>query len=681
MEFKEFKEEFQENFKKITKDVDHLFVFDVDKDDLWDLYLDSFPPGTNEILRERREFDCSACRHFIKQYGNIATIKDGLVRSIWSFQTDDPKYNAVLEELAFYVMNFPIKGVYVGKEQKIGVDKNYEADGNNVREWHHFYLELPDKFVYKGRETVDTVKGEYRAAKDVFKRSLDELSLDSVETVLELIGQNSLYKGEEWKKPLGIFRRHQKAYNKIDGERERDDYAWENSLKIGPAISKIRNHSIGTLLIDITDGMDLDKAVKRYEKIVAPTNYKRPKPIFSKRMIEKAKETVTELGYKDSLPRRFATLDDITVNNIIFSNRDSAKRISDDVFEELEQEVAVNPKHFSKVEEIPIKEFIENVIPTADEIEVYLENKHAKNMVSLIAPIDKEAPSMFKWGNPFSWGYSGNITDSTMKENVKMAGGNVEGILRFSIQWNEDGKDNNDLDAHCIEPGGNRIFFNNMNNPKTGGVLDIDITQPNRQRPGKPAVENITWPYKERMEEGVYKFLVHQYAHRGGRNGFRAEIEFNGQIYEFNYPKELRQGEKVPVAEVTLKDGVFTIEEKIPSQLAVRDIWNVKTNQFIPVSVVMYSPNYWDEQEGIGHKHVFFMLKDCINDEMPNGFYNEFLKQELVKHKHVFEALGSKMKVEDVDDQLSGVGFSTTKRGEVLVKITGQSERILKVKF
>lgn len=680
MEFKKFKGQLQEHFAKMVKNVDYLFEVNLDKDELWNLYLDSFPEGTNEVYRERREYDCSCCKQFIKAIGNVVTIKDGKVTSIWDIKTNSNVFKPVTEALSNFVKSKKVTDIFFAESKKIGTDFNYEHIDDITNKYEHFYLEIDSKFVKNSFKSLGNIKGEYRDIKNVFKRSLDEITIDSVNTVLELISQKSLYKGEEWKRQLQEFLKYKRQYDKLTTDEEKDLFAWENSVKAGVVIGKIRNYSIGTLLVDISEGMELDEAVKKYEIIVAPSNYKRPKPIYTKKMLEDAKKTVEELGYMKSLPRRFANIDDITVNNTLFINRNIASKLMPtNVFEELSNEISVSPKKFSKVEEVNIETFIKDILPSITEIEVLLENKHEKNLVSLIAPINKEAKTMFKWDNNFSWAYNGNMTDSDIRENVKNAGGKVDGVLRFSIQWNDDEYDNNDLDAHCIEPKGNHISFRKMKNYNTTGELDIDITHP---KEGVPAVENITWSDIDRMEEGTYKFFVNNYARRIGTSGFKAEIECGGEIYQFEYTKALKQDENVYVAEVEFsRANGFKVKSLLPSTVSNKEIWGLKTNQFIPVSLMTYSPNYWNEQEGIGHKHYLFILEGCLNQDNPNGFFNEYLKNELTQHRKVFEALGSKMKCEFTENQLSGLGFSSTRRNELIVKVKGSYERVLKIKF
>lgn len=677
MTFVEMRTKMLEHFAEMTKDSTELFEVSLDKDKLWDLYLESFPPEKNKIFRERREHDCSCCRHFIKTMGNVVAIKDSKVISLWDFDIEgDDTYEPSIKAMREYVHECAIRDAFYTKERRIGTEYNRELIDSQLCTWEHFYADIPERFVLDYYTSKAEEQGQFRDTRNVFKRSLDEITEEAVNIVLELIAQGSLYRGEEHKGVLEKFASYQVRYNQLTNE-QKEIFAWEYASEAGMAIGRIKNHSIGTLLTDISEGVDLDRAVKSYEAIVAPANYKRPKAIFTKRMLEDAKKTISDLGYMDSLKRRYATLDDITVNNILFSNRDSAKRISGaDIFDEMAASVAVNPKKFNKVEEINIENFIENVLPTAQEIEVLFENRLASNMMSLIAPENKDSKTMFKWGNNFSWAYTGNVTDS-MKERVKAAGGSVTGDLRFSIQWNEDGNDNCDLDAHCITPIIDDEIYYSHKRSVTHGELDVDIIHPD----GKVAVENITWAIRENMKDGVYLFYVHQFS-GSSKNGFRAEIEFDGQIYSFDYSCSMRYKEKVFVAEVILKNGQFTIKPLLnEGNVSSREVWGLNTNQFVPVSVVMYSPNYWDEQKGIGNKHYFFMLKDCVNPETPNGFYNEFLNNELDKHKRVMEALGSKLAVTNADDQLSGIGFSSTKRNSIIVKVKGKTERTLKIMF
>jgi hypothetical protein len=673
--FKNFKSQLQKNFEEIIKGHDVLFVTDVEKDAIWNTYLNSYPED------EKQGYNCNSCRQFLKPYANIVVIgADYKLKSIWDFKAD-AEYAAVAENLNKLVTSAPIKGVFVTKVAKLGTDFNHQKlENGEIIKWEHFHFVLPSKFVDRSSKSEESVMADYVGHKDVFKRSLNELTQDSVETVLELIAQNSLYRGIESKEILEIFLKHKKAYTKLSAA-EKDNYAWANSVKASGAVTKIRNNSIGTLLINLSEGKDLDFAVTAFEKVMCPANYKRPNAIVTKKMVEDAEKTIDEMGLRDSLGRRYAHVDDITVNNVLFVDRGNKKLVAN-VFDELKEDALVNPKKLSKVEEISIDDFIKNVVPKATGLELLFENQHTGNLVSLIAPKNAEAPSLFKWNNNFSWSYVNNVTDS-IKENVKAAGGNVSGVLRFSIQWNDKGNNNIDFDAHAVEPNGHEIFYGASSRApgmsQMSGQLDVDIVSPN----GKVAVENITWVNKSKMGEGKYKFFVENYSSATSNGGFTAEVEYDGEVYSFAYPKNLRGKERVNVMEFMFsKTKGITVIQSLDSNSSIlsRDIWGVQTSKFQKVNMLTVSPNFWDEQT-IGNKHYFFILDKCLNSDTSRGFYNEFLKEELMKQKRVFEALGDKLKVEHSDQQLSGVGFSTTNKTQIICRVTGTFSRTLKINF
>src|SRR5690606_18047435 len=151
------------------------------------------------------------------------------------------------------------------------------------------------------------------------------------------------------------------------------------------------------------EGEELESSVGKFEAMVAPQNYKRPTALVTKKMINDAKKTIGELELDSSLERRYAVIEDISVNNILFVDRSAKQLMKDNVFDTLSDEVTAKTKNFDKVEEIGIEKFIQDILPKAESVEVLVENKHVNNFVSLIAPANQDSKNMFKWNNQFSW--------------------------------------------------------------------------------------------------------------------------------------------------------------------------------------------------------------------------------------------------------------------------------------
>jgi hypothetical protein len=427
-------------------------LYVVDFEDPFASYLAAFPEGTNPIFRERTEFDCSCCKHFVRTIGPVVAIIDGKIQTVWDVEVPYP-YDVVAKTMADLVRQQPIKTVFRTKFQQFGNEFTIEKLDDGTRRWNHFVGRVASKHYSPDPATV---RGDLDTNAQVLKRALEELDKGAVETVMDLITSGSLYRGEEHLPALQEFRNLQNGY---DGS---STYVWAH---LGSRAARFRNTVIGTLVTDLSEGVDLEKAVRSFETKVAPQNYKRTSALITPKMVEAAMQSLRDLGLEDAIDRRFAKITDVSVNNVLFVDNSVRGKMKGGIEGLLMDSVKPKPVNKDKAVPISAQDFLDKVVPQAGTIELLLENKLLPNFVSLTAPVHENTGRLFKWDNDFAWSYDGEVTDS-IKEKVKRAGGNVtNAALRVSLAWfNYD-----DLDLHARCPDGHVFFGEKMM------ILDVDM--------------------------------------------------------------------------------------------------------------------------------------------------------------------------------------------------------------
>lgn len=650
-----------------------VFESNVGADLLWLEYLGAFPEGTDPLYIARTEHDCNCCKSFIRGIGSFVRINGENFETIWDTAAEEAPahYRIVAKALQKAVRDGGVKGIYrrTAANPSYGTQSNVAKDDRgfpkrdslgNMIVWNHFWSDkLPACLMVSDGAAV----GAHQARMATFKRSCLEISEASIATVSDLIGSNSIYRGQEFSSLVGAFRVAQHSYLANPSDKQAALVALRN-----PAAASFRTTVIGTLAGDLSGNVALEDAVRAYEAKVAPSNYRRTSAVVTPAMVKSALKTISDLGIEGSLERRTAMLADVSIRDVLWADG-AAKQImkaSSSLENLLMGSVVKKPVKVSTdaTIEMSLDQFVSDILPTASSLEVLVENHHLNNLMVLTAPKNNNAPNIFAWSNPFGWHYAGGVTDS-IKERVKLAGGNVEGEVRVSLSWfNYD-----DLDLH-MDCSSGHLYYGNRS--VAGAKLDVDMNV-SSSGGSRNAVENIFW---EKACPGNYRFEVRNYTLRERCDvGFNIQIEAFGKIQTLSYKKMVGESgwssdRGVSCFNLIVKNDSYELKDIHPDLISeTRAItrWGLKSGDFVRVATVMNSPNYWGG--AIGNKHTFFMIDGVQCDEEVRGLYNEFLSSTYNVHRKVFELVGEKTKSLPEAGHLAGLGFSSTVSNTVVLRV------------
>lgn len=659
-----------------------LVMSSADTDQLWQMYLDSWPDP-----EEKQGYNCRNCRHFVERYGNLLILRPDLsVVSIWRFL--DPNIE-MSTYMASYVESQPIKSYFFTKptESVLGVAKNYSE--KYARYWHHFSFNIPKHFQLSPgyRQTLAGLISQKNDMVNTLRRSVTEIRTETLELVLEMIATKAITMADS-QVPLIEGLRHLIAeFSQLDPQKQ-DAWLWYKAETSPIGVVRLRQTLMGQFILDVQTALDndssLDGPINAWFDRNDPRNYNRPKNFVTSKQAEQFRKQLQDLGYDKSLGRRHATLDDVGEHYLWKYSQDNALEGVSESTDPLDLLVGTAKKHTKtslKVDQLErattmsLEEFVTKVLPKTSRLELLLKPNLSSNLVSLIAPVNEDAPAITAWDNGRSWTYAGGLATSPIAERVKKAGGVVDALNRFSLSWESP----SDLDLHLEildekDATYDHIFFSKDRKgwKSTGYHLDVDA---NAVLVKPDPVENIylNGDRIKNVKKGYRLVLyVHNYTYRSDAKldaaGFQVEAKFGDDLLTWRFDGGMfprhKQKYVIGVWEVVDPDKaeikLLKSEYKFTEGGAETELWGLVTDQFHLVNLITTSPDTWDNISE-AKSHLFFFLDGCENPEKVRGLFNVQIKTEILEgNKRAFEVLGGLLDVEPVPakTQLSGIGVS-----------------------
>ena len=356
------------------------------------LFLDNIPSSA------RQYYNCNTCLGFINRFGNLVYLNDD--GSLHSLLWDIPEESMGVFKDSILAMknaveNGNIRCVFSFNEKSNFMKRENEYIVLGIREtgeWTHFYGGIGPNINVPSLIRED----EFRDKVNVSRETLNAWKSSTIMTVIGICEGNSIRNSTKVKDQCESLLKIQKEYQITTSRNARLDILW----KFHDLLYHLKGSSIGSLLTDIDNGVEIGYAADRYNAKVDPLFYKRSQSLPSNATIKEAEKIIAELGAENSLKRRFALLSDIPKFLWKPSDKKSEDKPSyrEGIFSKVKSKNDAMNEFTPVVNDggtISIHTFITKTIKDANKIEI-LTPSHG-NYCAHVTAVDMDAPCIIKY--------------------------------------------------------------------------------------------------------------------------------------------------------------------------------------------------------------------------------------------------------------------------------------------